>query len=84
MRDLVRARTSAMENLRRARQQLSGFLLRHDCIFRTGRNWTKTHRVRLSKQRFEHPAHQIVLQEYIAAVDDAADRRARIKARSRI
>ena len=79
MRDLVRARTSAMENLRRARQQLSGFLLRHDCIFRTGRNWTKKHRIWLSKQRFEHPAHQIVLQEYIAAVDDAADRRARIE-----
>ena len=79
MRDLVRARTSAMENLRRARQQLSGFLLRHDRIFRTGRNWTKKHRVWLSKQRFEHPAHQIVLQEYIAAVDDAADRLARIE-----
>ena len=79
MRDLVRARSSAMENLRCARQQLSGFLLRHDRIFRTGRNWTKKHRVWLSKQRFEHPAHQIVLQEYIAAVDDAADRLARIE-----
>jgi transposase len=79
MRDLVRARTSAMENLRRARQQLSGFLLRHDHVFRAGHNWTKKHRVWLSKLRFAHPAHQIVLQEYVDAVDDAAMRLARIE-----
>jgi transposase len=79
MRDLVRARTSAMENLRRARQQLGGFLLRHDRTFRAGYNWTKKHRVWLSKLRFDHPAHQIVLQEYIDAVDDAAMRLARIE-----
>ena len=30
MRDLVRARTAAMEAVRRARQQLQGFLLRHE------------------------------------------------------
>lgn len=79
MRDLVRARTAAMENLRRARQQLSGFLLRHDRVFRTGCNWTKKHRVWLSGLRFQYPAHQIVLQEYIHAVDDAATRLARIE-----
>ena len=79
MRDLVRARTAAMESLRRARQQLSGFLLRHDRVFRTGCNWTKKHRVWLSGLRFQHPAHQIVLQEYIHAVDDAAARLARIE-----
>jgi transposase len=79
MRDLVRARTAAMENLRRARQQLSGFLLRHDRVFRTGCNWTKKHRVWLSGLRFQHPAHEIVLQEYIHAVDDAATRLARIE-----
>lgn len=59
MRDLVRARTAAMENLRRARQQLSGFLLRHDRVFRTGCNWTKKHRVWLSGLRFQHPAHEL-------------------------
>ena len=40
MRDLVRARTAAMEAVRRARQQLQGFLLRHGRVF-TGRTaWT--------------------------------------------
>ena len=36
MRDLVRARTAAMEAVRRARQRLQGFLLRHGRVF-TGR-----------------------------------------------
>ena len=36
MRDLIRARTAALETVRRARQQLQGFLLRHGRVF-TGR-----------------------------------------------
>ena len=83
MRDLVRARTAAMEGLRRARQQLTGFLLRHDRVFRAGCNWTKKHRVWLATLRFEHPAHQIVLQEYIDAVDDAGHRLSRIEGQIR-
>lgn len=44
MRDLVRARTAAMEMVRRARQQLQSFLLRHNRTF-TGRcPWTGAHR----------------------------------------
>ena len=43
MRDLVRARLDAVHALRRARQQLSGFLLRQGCHY--GRPaWTKLHR----------------------------------------
>src|SRR5207249_6157934 len=43
MRDLVRARLDAMHALRRARQQLSGFVLRQGCHY--GRPaWTKLHR----------------------------------------
>src|SRR5215813_10429530 len=43
MRDLVRARLDAVRALRCARQQLSGFLLRHGCHY--GRPaWTKLHR----------------------------------------
>src|SRR5215218_2501502 len=72
MRDLVRARTAAMEAVRRARQQLQGFLLRHDRVF-TGRKarspahrrWLAGLRFRrwLAGLRFAHPAQQIVLQE---------------------
>src|ERR1700758_404270 len=52
MRDLVRARLDAGRALRRARQQLSGFLLRQGCHY--GRPaWTKLHRRWLAGLRFE-------------------------------
>lgn len=78
MRDLVRTRTAAMEAVRRARQQLQGFLLRHNRIF-TGRcAWTAAHRRWLAAQRFEHPAQQIVLQELIDTITEAEERRDRL------
>ena len=52
MRDLVRARLDAVHALRRARQQLSGFLLRQGCHY--GRPaWTKLHRRWLAGLKFE-------------------------------
>src|SRR5215467_5795537 len=64
MRDLVRARLDAVRALRRARQQLSGFLLRQGCHY--GRPaWTKLH---------------IVLEDYVQAVEAARERRNRLTA----
>ena len=79
MRDLVRMRTAAMEGLRRARQQLQGFLLRQNLVFTGGRSWTKKHRRWLTTLTFEQPAHRIVLQESIDLVDDAGTRLARLE-----
>ena len=73
MRDLVRARSAAMRSVRRARQQLTGFLLRHGRIH-GGKHWTVAHRRWLSTLRFEHPAQQVVLQDYIHAVEDGEAR----------
>ena len=75
MRDLVRARTAAVGTVRRARQQLSGFLLRHARHYPGAKSWTRTHRAWLAGVRFEHPAQQIVLQDLITAVADAERRR---------
>jgi transposase len=79
MRDLVRARLDAVHALRRARQQLSGFLLRQGCHY--GRPaWTKLHRRWLAGLRFEQTVHHIVLEDYLAAVEVAAARRDRLTA----
>jgi transposase len=79
MRDLVRARLDAVHALRRARQQLSGFLLRQRCHY--GRPaWTKLHRRWLAGLRFEQPVHHLVLEDYLQAVDAAAGRRDRLTA----
>ena len=77
MRDLVRARLDAVHSLRRARQQLSGFLLRHGCHY--GRPaWTKLHRRWLAGLKFEQAIHHIVLEDYIAAIEAAETRRDRL------
>ena len=65
-RDLVRARLAAVRVLRQARQQLSGFLLRHGHHYNRPA-WTLMHRRRLAGLSFEHAAHYIVLEDCIAA-----------------
>ena len=78
MRELVRAREAAMEDLRAKRQHLQSFLLRHGRIF-TGRGaWTKAHTRWLCELCFEHPAQHIVLAEYRQAILDAEARLERL------
>jgi transposase len=74
MRDLVRARATAARVLGKARQHLAGFLLRHGQIYAGRRTWTVAYRRWLTTVRFAHPAQQIVLQDYIHAVEDAEKR----------
>jgi transposase len=74
MRDLVRARATAVRVLGKARQHLQGFLLRHGRVHAGKKGWTVVYRRWLTTIRFEHPAQQIVLQDYIHAVADAEAR----------
>src|SRR6202043_4053114 len=79
MRDLVRARLDAVHALRRARQQLSGFLLRQGCHY--GRPaWTKLSRRWLAGLKFEQAVHHLVLEDYVQAVEAAEARRDRLTA----
>ncbi len=78
MRDLVRARATAVGMLSKARQHLQGFLLRHERVYQGPRAWTLAYRRWLTTVRFEHPAQQIVLQDYIHAAQDAETRRDRL------
>jgi len=78
MRDLCRARQAAMEALRRARQQVLSFLLRHGRVYSDGKHWTGKHRLWLAAQRFEHPARQIAFEELVQAMDEAQARRDRL------
>ena len=79
IRDLVRARQAAVRALRQARQQLSGFLLRHGHHY-SRPAWTLMHRRWLAGLSFEHAAHFIVLQDCIDAVEAAQARRDRLEA----
>jgi transposase len=79
MRNLIRSRTAAVETVRVHKQHVSSFLLRHSRIFPRKKNWGARYRRWLQQQSFEHPADQIVLQEYVEAVRLAEERLCRIE-----
>jgi transposase len=79
IRDLVRARQAAVRSLRQARQQLSGFLLRHGYHYHRPA-WTQLHRRWLASLKFDQAVHHIVLEDCIAAVEAATARRDRLEA----
>src|SRR4051812_43789821 len=68
-----------MDDLRRKRQQLLSFLLRHGRIYTGGGHWTLAHRRWLARQSFAHAAQQIVFQEGVDAIEDAAQRLHRLE-----
>lgn len=80
MRDLIRARATGMRTLGKARQHLQGFLLRHGRIYQGKKGWTVAYRRWLTTVRFQHPAQQIVFQDYVDAVADTEARVARLTA----
>jgi transposase len=79
VRDLVRAREAAAQDLRRKRQQLLSFLLRHGRIFDGRQHWTLAHRRWLASQSFAHPAQQIVFQDALEAIEEALARLRRLE-----
>jgi transposase len=74
IRDLERARNCAVRAETVARNQLSKFLLRHGRRFLGKTKWTKDHFRWLHAQKFEHPAQQRVLFDYLKTVEDLRDR----------
>ncbi len=79
MRDLVRARAAAVETLRIHRQQVSAFMLKHGRIYPRKKGWTMRYLCWLQEQQFDHPAHQIALQEMVEAVRIAKERVERLE-----
>jgi transposase len=67
-----------VRSLRQARQQLSGFLLRHGHHYHRPA-WTQLHRRWLASLKFEQPVHHIVLEDCIATVEAAMARRDRLE-----
>jgi transposase len=81
LRDLVRAREDVRQDLMRARHRLSKFLLRHQRRFpgRAGA-WTTLHMRWLRDMRFDEPASQAVMVDYLAAVEGLLQRRVALEA----
>jgi len=79
MRDLVRARTAAMDMVKKYRQHLQSFLLRHGRMYQGKSPWTKTHINWIRELKFDHPAHYILIEENLAAIRDSQERLSRLE-----
>lgn len=80
IRDLVRGRLTAVEDLRRCRQRIKGFLLRYNLRYSGKSSWTAEHLNYLSRIKFQFPAQQLAFEELLNAVKDPSDRIQRIEA----
>jgi transposase len=80
MRDLVRARQVAVEDIRRKRQSISSMMLRQGRTYPGKKTWGARHMRWLRAQQFEQLAQHLVLQELLLAVRHGIERLERIEA----
>jgi transposase len=79
MRDLTRARETAMMDLRCKRQQVSALLLRQGRSYPADKKtWTKAHMNWLASQRFDYVEQRLVFEEMMLAIRQAQERLTRL------
>jgi transposase len=78
VRDLVRARHTAVIDQRKARQRLKGFLLRLGFRYSGKTSWNDAHQRYLARLKMPRPQQQIVFQEYIEAINVQTQRLERL------
>jgi len=74
IRDLCRARTDAVDDRRRSRHRLKGFLLRHGYHYQGKTSWSAAHQRYLGELVLAHPAMKVILEEYLQAIAAAGER----------
>jgi len=79
IRDLCRARTDAIDDLRRCRLRLKSFLLRHGYRYQGKANWSQPHLRYLRELVLPHPAMKTILEEYLQGMDAAHERVERLE-----
>src|SRR5436190_4662462 len=79
IRDLCRARTDAVDDMRRCRFRLKAFLLRHGFRYQGKANWSQPHMRYLRELVLPHPAMKTILEEYLQGIDAAHARVKRIE-----
>jgi transposase len=74
IRDLCRARSDAVDDRRRSRHRLKGFLLRHGYCYQGKSAWSAGHQRYLRELVLPHPAMKAILEEYLIAIEAAGQR----------
>ena len=79
IRDLCRARTDAVDDLRRAKTRLLALLRRLGYHYNGTTHWTEAHKRYLRGLKLPDAAHNIVLEDHLKLVDDHHERIARLE-----
>jgi len=79
MRDLCRARTDAVQDLRRGRQQLKAFLLRNGYRYTGKTRWGEPHLRYLRELVLPHAAQRVVLEDALSNIGGATQRIAQLE-----
>jgi transposase len=80
MRDLTRARETAVMDLRSKRQQVSALLLRQGRSYPANqKTWTKAHMNWLASQKFDYVEQRLVFEEMMLAIRQAQERLTRLE-----
>jgi transposase len=77
-RDLLRCREDIQDDLKRAKQRMLKYLLRHGHIYETTRYWTGKHRKWMKKLVFDMPVDKAVFEQYLYTIENIEERVARI------
>lgn len=83
IRDLCRARTDAVDDRRRSRHRLKGFLLRHGYRYQGKSSWSAAHERYLRELVLPHSAMKVILEEYLLSIQGAGERIERCEAAMR-
>ena len=83
IRDLCRARSDAVDDRRRSRHRLKGFLLRHGYRYQGKSSWSAAHERYLRELVLPHPAMKVILEEYLQGIAAAGERIERCEAAMR-
>lgn len=81
IRDVARARTDASDDLTRAKQRLKSFLLCNGHHYSGSATWGGPHMNYLRGLSLQDPAHQVVLEEYLLAIEQCRLRLDRLVAK---
>jgi transposase len=79
IRDLTRARQTAVVDLSRKQQQILSLMLRLGRSYSGKRNWTRAHMKWLASQKLDHLEQRLVLEEMLLALRQAQERIARLE-----
>jgi len=77
-RDLLRCRGDMQDDLKRAKQRLLKYLLRHGHVYENSRYWTGKHRKWMKTLAFDMPLDKAVFEQYLSTIESIEERVGRI------